>query len=215
MRKLDEKGDLLLPLVAVIVLLLGSLGFAVWAFMGRQDYKNNTDEKISEAVAVAEQALTIKKDAEYAEAAKSPYVTYQGPGAFGTLTIPHPRTWSVYADQQGRSSQPVDGFMHPGFVSADENTNYALRFQVIEQTYDAVLKTFDGAVKQGKVAVAGYSLPLVQSVLGSRLEGEVVSKKQGVMVLLPLRDKTIKFWTEGSEYGADFEEILKQFSFIP
>ncbi len=217
MLKLNEKGDLLIPLVLVATLLAGAIGFGIWAFMGRQDYKNNTDEKIAEAVRVAEDALSIKKDAEAAEAAKNPYTTYVGPAAFGTVSIAHPKTWGVYADERGTGSEPLNGFMHPDYVPADSNSvNYALRFQVLEQPYDTVLKQYESMLKQGKVAAAGYRLPKVDSVAGSRLEGEITStRKQGVLIILPLRDKTVKIWTEGDKFRADFEEILKQLTFVP
>lgn len=215
MHKLNEKGELLIPLIVVGVLLLGSLAFGFWAFAGRQDYKNNTDQKIAEAVKAAEEVLTIKKDAEFAEEQKLPHTSYTGPAAYGTLDITYPKTWSVYVDEDGGNSQPLNGYMHPRYVMADGDSSYALRFQVLGQAYDQALKQFESAVRQGKVSVAAYRLPKVESVAGSRLQGEVVSKKQGVMILMPLRDKTLKLWTEGSEYTSDFETILQNFTFIP
>lgn len=217
MRKLDEKGSLLIPLVLVSTLLLAALAFGFWAFAGRQDYKNNAESKIDEAVKDAEAALTIEKDAEAAEAAKRPYVVYTSPSTFGTMKISHPRTWSVYADEGGTNGAgALKGYMHPGYVPAETSSiNYALRFEVLSQQYDQVLRQFDGPVRQGRAAVSGYRLPEVANVSGVRIEGELTGLKQGVLILLPLRDKTIKLWTEGQQFRADFEEILKQFTFIP
>lgn len=208
------RSPLLIPLIIVVVLLLVSFGFGVWAFMGRQDYKNNVDEKVSQAVAVAEENLTIKKDAEFAESYKLPYTTFRGPAAFGTLTIQYPKTWSNYVD--GRGNTPVDGYMQPNYVSSNNNeTNYALRYQVVERHYDEEIKQFDSRVKNGRVTAAAYRLPTQDSILGLRVEGELDSRKSGVMVVLPLRDKTVKVWTEGAEFRSDFEKILQELTFVP
>lgn len=216
MHKLDEKGLLLIPLVVVAVLLLTSLGFGFWAFAGRQDYKNNVDKKIAAAVEAAEVKLAAEKDAEFAEKEKSPYQTYQGSATYGSVVITYPKSWSAYIDESPGGSTVVSGFFHPNFVpAADSDATFALRFEVVNTAYDAVMKSFDNNVKSGKVRSSAYRAPKVDSVLGSMLEGDISNKKQGVMVLLPLRDKTIKLWTEGQEFRSDFSAVLEAFSFIP
>lgn len=216
MHKLNEEGSLLVPLIAVSVLLLSSLGFGFWAFAGRQDYKNNVDAKIQEAVVAANETLTAEKDAEFAEKEKSPFVTYAGSATYGALTITYPKTWSAYIDETGKGATPLSGYMHPRFVPAtNSDTNFAFRFEVVDTAYDTVLKTFDSGVRTGKVSVNAYRAPKVDSVLGARIEGEIISRKQGVLVLLPIRDKTIKVWTEGQEFRADFSAILEALSFVP
>lgn len=214
MHKLDQKGELLIPLVLVSVLLLGALGFGIWAFMGRQDYKNNVDQKIVEAVEVAEENLTIKKDAEFAESYKLPYTTYRGPAAFGTITIQYPKTWSNYVDEQNNGT-PVDGYMQPGYVSANEDTNYALRYQVVNRQYDQEVKGIESRVKNGTAKTSAYRLPKLESVLGIKVVGEIDNRNTGTMIMMPLRDKTIKVWTEGEEFTNDFEAILKELTFVP
>lgn len=214
MHKLDQKGELLIPLILVSTLLLVSIGFGAWAFMGMQDYKNNSDQKSAEAVAIAEENLTIKKDAEFAESYKLPYTTYQGPAAFGTLTIQYPKTWSNYLNDSG--GIPVDGYMQPGYVSAkDEVTNYSLRYQVTEQQYDEEIRRFESRVRSGRATTKAYRSPKQESILGMYVSGELETRKQGAMVILPLRDKTIKIWTEGEEFRGDFEKILQEFTFVP
>lgn len=213
MRKLNEMGSLLLPLIIVSLLLLGALGFGYWAYAGLQDYKNNVDIKITEAVEAAEKIIAAEKESEYAEKEKSPFVTYQGPSTYGSLVITYPKTWSVYIDEG--SSAPLSGIMHPRFVPANDETSYALRFEVVNKAYDTELKAFDSKVKNGQIRVSAYRAPKVDSMLGSRLEGELTNKKQGVLILLPLRDKTLKLWTEGQDYRSDFDTLLAVFNFVP
>lgn len=215
MHKLNERGSLLIPLIITGSLLFFSLIFAFWAFAGRQEYKNDVDGKIAEAVEAAEDQLSIEKEQEFAELQKSPYETYTGPSAFGTLSITYPKTWSVYLNDSS-STQPVKGYMHPDIVTAEKQGSiFAFRFEVVNQNFDAVAKTFDGKVKSQDVTYTVYRIPKQQSVAGARIVGIIEDKTQGEMVILPLRDKTIKIWTEGSDYRKDFEAILQEFNFVP
>ncbi len=214
MHTLDEKGGLLIPLVLVIVLLLGALGFGAWAFSGRQDYKNNVDSKIAAAVETANEKLSVEKEAEFAEREKSPSKSYQGPTALGAINIVYPKTWSAYVVESEGGNIVLSGYFHPGFVhDVRSDSSFAFRLEIVNDTYDAVIKTFDSKVKSGKVSVAAYRAPKVEASLGAMLTGDITSKKQGTLVLLPLRDKTIRLWTEGQDYKGDFDAILKELTF--
>lgn len=217
MHKLNENGSLVAPLVITIVLLLGSLGFAGWAYVGRQDFKDNVDKKIDAAVVVARQEEATQKDTEFTEKEKSPFKTYTGPVTFGSIAIIYPKTWSSHVIENSKNAAPIAGFFHPDYVpDVAGATAFAFRLEVVNTPYDQVLKTFDATVKTGKTKVSAYRAPKVESVLGSRIEGELSAKKEGEMVLLPLRDKTIKLWTEGSEFRSDFTSIiLANLTFTP
>jgi hypothetical protein len=213
MFKLDEKGSLALPLAIVSFFLVASLSFAIWAFIGRQDFKNNVDQKVEAAVEVAKTEEAARKDAEFAEAEKQPFRTYQGSDIFGSLRFDYPKTWSSYS---GGKSGATDLYYYPDSVpEVASETAFALRVQIVSTAYDQSLKTFDSSAKSGKVTVAAFRPSKVPSVLGSRLNGEVVSKKQGSMVLLPLRDKTIKIWTESNSFINDFNVLLESLSYSP
>src|SRR5471030_1451582 len=94
---------LLIPLILAILLLIGAGAFGAWAFSSRQDYKNNTDQKVAAAVTVAEQKTTETDTAQAAEAAKQPLKPYNGPEAYGSVVIKYPKTWSAYVDETGSS----------------------------------------------------------------------------------------------------------------
>lgn len=209
-----EKNGLIVSLLITSVLLVGSIGFGAWAFMGRQDYKNNVDTKVGQAVETAEVNLTLKKDAEFAEEYKKPFSIYKGPSEYGTLTITYPKTWSNYVNQQAGSTL-LDGYMHKDFVSADtQNTHYAFRYQVTSSPYDQELKMFESTITGGQMKSSAYSSPKQPSARAIRLEGIVDNNKSGVMVLIELRGNTIKVWTEGDSFRNDFESILKDLTFI-
>jgi hypothetical protein len=214
MHKLDQKGSLLVPLILVSLLMLGALGFGAWAFAGRQEYKNNVDSKIAEAVEVANEKISLEKEAEFAERDKQPFKTYQGPSAFGALKVPYPRTWSAYIVEAEAGNAVVNGYLHPNFVpDIKSDTSFALRFEVLSSAYDAEVRKFETKIKTGKITAASYRAPKVQEASGLLLSGEIDVKKSGTMVLLPVRDKTIRIWTEGQDFKGDFDTMLNELTF--
>jgi len=220
MKRLDQRGAINAWLIAFIVTLLITLialGFGLWAFSGRQEYKNKVDEKVAIAVADAETANSLKKDTEFAEKEKNPLRTYTGPATYGSLSISYPKTWSAYVDETAKSNLPLSGSLNPSFVPGlQSNLPVALRFTVSSSNYSSVIKTFDSLVKAGKIKVTPYKSDKVPSVIGVRLDGEISIGKQGSMVIVPLRDKTLQVWTESPQFVPDFNTIiLPNLVFVP
>jgi hypothetical protein len=220
MKHLDQRGSVdswLIAFVVAVVLAFGALGFGIWAFTGRQDYKNNVDEKISVAVTEAEQANTEKKDKEFAEKEKNPLRIYAGPATYGSVSISYPKTWSAYVDETAKTNIPLSGALNPGFVPGIQSSlPVALRFTVTSNNYANVVRTFDSQVKAGKIKVTPYKAEKVQSVTGVRLDGEIVKDKQGSMIIVPLRDKTLQVSTESPQFIPDFNTIiLPNLVFVP
>lgn len=212
LHRLDQQGIVdvwFLAFIVTICLLLGSLGFGIWAFMGKQDYKNNVQPKIDAAVSQAQEETSAKKDAEFVEKEKNPLRTYTGPSAYGSVAVSYPKTWNIYADESSRSSSPLDAYLNPNFVPGlQSGNNVALRIQVVGTSYADTVKSLDSQVKNGKVTTVPYAVAKVPTVVGLRVDGEVASKKQGAMIIVPVRDKTLKIWTEASQYVGDFNTII-------
>lgn len=212
MKQRDERGELnvlLVPVIALGVLFIAAGGFAVWAFMGRQDYKNNVDQKIAVATA-NEKKLTQTEDAKiYAEQAKNPLSTYIGPGAYGSINIQYPRTWSTYVATSSASLNGLDVYFNPNAVPSvsDPTASFSLRVKVSSQKYDAVARQY---ATNKRVSISTYKLPKVDdaAALGVRVEGQITPNKQGVMIVLPLRDKTLQIWTESADYLKDLNNII-------
>lgn len=212
----QKKRTWVLP-VTLGTLLLFSLIFALWAFLGMNDYKNNSDKKADVAVEKALADQKKKLDAESEEKEKSPFQPFKAGVEFGSLAMTYPKSWGMYVDTKvSGATSSIDGYAHPGYVpSMNSDTAFALRFQVSTREYSSELKVFDGGVKSGAVKVSPYRPEQVNTVLGSRIEGQVSSKRTGVMYLLPLRDKTIKIWTESTAYNADLDKVMKSLTFVP
>ena len=221
MNKLDQRGALnilLIPFIMVCLFLVGVSSFGIWAYGQRQDYKNNADKK---AAVVADKAVKAAQDADkvtYAELIKQPFDTYIGPAAYGNVTVKYPRTWSGYVQEGASSSEPVNAYFHPNVVPNvnDQNNAFALRVEVVQRSYDAVLSDYTSQIKDGKVTVAPYHLDKVPSVVGSRVEGQITSTKQGTMIILPLRNMTLKVSTESNTFKPDLDtSILPNLTFSP
>lgn len=222
-QPLGQRGEanvLLIPVIVLAVLFVGVGSFAVWAYNGRQDYKNNVDAKISSAVDANTHTVQAKDAAQYAEAAKNPLTTYTGPDAYGSVKISYPKTWSAYVDTTD-SGTPLNAYFHAGYVpSTNSRQTYNLRIQVNSQPYSTVLSAYSGQVQSGKVTSAPYTLPKVPGVVGTVLTGAVVQNQpnggSGTMVLIPLRNTTLEIWTESNSYLADFNTyILPNLTFSP
>lgn len=210
----------LLPFVIAAVLFIIAAGFGAWAYTERQDYKDNSDQKAAAAAEAAKMATQQEEAAKYTEEAKSPLKTFIGPADFGSVTFQYPKTWSGYVVQDSSSSSdmPLDGYFHPDVVPDVDlpASVFALRVSIVSEPYSEVLENYASSVEEGKAVVAPYKLPKVDSVVGSRVDGDIEQGKKGSMVLLPLRNVTLKVWTETDQYLNDFNGIvLASLSFSP
>lgn len=218
----DQRGAinvLLIPLILVIVFFVAAAGFGYWAFSSREDYKNNSDAKVATAVTAAESRTKSSDAKEYAEREKKPLRSYVGPAAFGAISVQYPKTWSAYVvEGDDNSSLPVDGYFNPDFVPnvVDQSKSFALRVQLTSDSYDNVLQEFQGSVQTGKATVSPYKLNKVPNIVGSIVTGQLNSTKQGTMVILPLRNMTLKVWSDSSAFLPDLNNIiLPNLSFTP
>jgi hypothetical protein len=200
----------LVGLVVTAVLLVGSLAFGLWAFMSRQDYKNNSDKKAAAAAAESKTETQAEDAIKYAEEAKNPLKTHTGPDQFGKISVQYPKTWSAYIIESDRGGASVNDYFHPNVVPdvGEEDSSYSLRIQVVSQAYDNVVDDYKSEVENGKVTAAPYALPKVPDVVGTRIDGQIESDKQGSMLIFPLRNLTLKVWTESSDYLSDFNTII-------
>ena len=222
MKRLNDNGGIaaVVTIALLATFFVAAVGFGVWAYQGRQDYKNHSDQKVAAAVATAKDQQKKEDAKAITDAKNNPFDTYQGPEQYGSLVVKYPRSWSSYVDATGKSSAVVDGYFYPGTVPAlnDAGSVFALRIQVLSQNYsDAVANLSsqqNGATTKAKIAP--YSLPKVPSVVGIRVDGPLSQNKTGSMIVLPLRDKTIEVWTESSQYQQDFNNnILPNLTFSP
>jgi hypothetical protein len=218
--KLNQNGTVNTTAVSVVlgILLIVSLIFGFWAFSGRQKYKDNNSQLISQAVSSAETQQKATDNKNFSNAEQNPLLEYVGPEEYGTIGLYYPRTWSSYVDLSGSDGNPVDGYFYPGTipsVSDDGTYNFALRLQVNSSGYASQLQNYQG---NDQVTVTAYSLPKVPSVVGVMVTGQlsIGDGIDGTLVILPLRTEALELWTEGTAYQTEFtNDILANLSFSP
>ncbi len=204
----------------LISLLLLAVVFGVWAYQGRQDYKNNVDEKITAAIADARQGIVAEEQQKFTEQSKSPLRTWVGPESFGAIRVKYPRTWSGYVASHDDRQPYVDAYFQQGTVPdvTDQKSVFALRVRVSGNSYSTIMQQYQGSVKSGLASVTPYKLPKVKGVIGSKITGQIYgySGKTGTVIVLPLRNNALEIWTESNQYLNDFNKyILPNLTFSP
>jgi len=213
-------NKLAVPLIFVTICLLIAVVFGIWAFSGQQSYKNNTNKKIAVAVSMAQQQQKTADETSNA-AAQENLLPYHGPPVYGSLSLLYPKNWSAYvitASADDNSSTPINGYFQPGILPDVSNSAnvFALRVQILQQTYDQVVTQYQSLAQGGTVTVNAYSLPKVPNDVGIRVDGAIEQNIQGSMVILPLRETTLEIWTESTAEESDFNNIiLPNVSFSP
>jgi hypothetical protein len=217
MQKQDQAGSTSAVLAVVFgILFLAAASFGAWAFMGRQDYKDNSDKKSAAAVESAKKVQALELQKKFDEDYKNPNKTYQGPVSFGTVTFNYPKTWSAYIDENN-SAEPINGYLYPDKVpSIQSGTSYALRVELVSSAYSQLVQQFTSQVKSGKLKASAYVPPKMAGVPnvqpGTKFDGVVghssSGDQTGSMVVLQVRDKTLKIYTESPNFLADYSAIV-------
>lgn len=225
MQKHNQDGSTIVIVnVILVILLAGCAAFAIWAFQGRQDYKNNVDQKITTAVSKAETAQAAKLREQFAQESKNPNKTYSGSPTYGSVNFKYPKTWSAYVDETS-STTPINGYFHPDKVPGIlSQTALALRVELINTAYPNVIRQFDSQIKTGKVRASAYVPPQMNGkanvLAGIRFDGAINQSQripqQGSMVVIQVRDKTLRISTQSTDYLGDFNNIiLATLTFVP
>lgn len=220
MEPTNKSPRLLIVVTALLgFAFLGALVFGIWAFTGRSDYKNNSDKIADAAVqkALADQKVALQ--AQYDEQSKLPNKIYKGDPTYGSVTFNYPKTWSGYV-YSATSSQPLDAYFYPDVVPGGNNntTAFALRVELVNQDYASVLTGFDSGIRQGTLTSKAYVPPKMSTLNvqpGVRLDGAISQGKNGAMVIMKVRDKTLKVYTESNDFMSDFNNVLSSLTFTP
>jgi hypothetical protein len=213
----------ILVLVILVILLIGALAFGGWAFKNMQDYKNNSDKKAAIAVEEAKKTQAVQLQTEFTEQSKSPYKTFHGSPTYGSVTFNYPKSWSAYIDSSN-TSQPINGYFHPGEVPGTQSkTAYALRVELLNTDYSQLVQQYNSQITQGMLSAKAYVPPKMKNEAntsaGTYLSGQVNTDDQdqrGYLVIIKVRDKTLKIYTDSKEFQKDFDNIvLASLKFAP
>lgn len=208
-RKTRENGSeksMLIIVICLIVCLVGISALSVWLYMGYTDQKNNTDEKIAAAVAVAKNEQATSDDEKFAKREKEPLREFIGPEDYGRLAFNYPKTWSVYINKDVSKGGTYEAYLNPITVPPISATQqFALRVTIQETDYDKVLATYDSLVKKGDLKSTSVS---VEGNSGTRLDGAFTKDIRGSAVIYKIRDKTVTIRTDATTFKADFDALI-------
>jgi hypothetical protein len=192
------------------VLLLVSIGLLVWTYSQYLSYKNDIQPKIDVAVDAAVKAKQSELEQSFQlerERLKIPFRTNE---SIANVSFQYPRDWSQYLVEKESGSIQIDAAFHPGLVR--EDTIYALRLQVHEESYDDVLSDYQNEIEKGEVRAQPIK---ISNTPGVRLDGRYDRDREGSLVIFPIRDKTLVLTSESTAYARVYNEILKTLSFTP
>lgn len=201
------------------MLLIAALVFGGWAYSKMQDYKNNTNQKVAVALQNAKDAQTKQVQDAFDKANTK---QFQGSPTYGSITFNYPKTWSAYNDST--SSEPINAYFHPDVVPGTQSkTAYALRVELLSTDYAQIMQTFSTDIAQGHVTARAYVPPKLQGAAnvtaGTYLSGQVNDQdtsQLGNMVVLKVRDKTLKIYSESDTFANDFNNVvLASLTFAP
>lgn len=216
-----ERGEVNLLVVALGVMVAFVLVFAglfISSYMKERAATKNLNIKTAAAYAQGKDAgAKAQKAADEASArvaAETPYDTYTAPSAFGDFVIKYPKDWSSWVKEVAGGSTQVEFIATPDIVKVlpDNSINYAQHITLVNNTYENVKVSYDQRIKAKKVTAASAT---VSGISGTRYTGDYDTRHTGIVVLVPVRDKTMVFTCENTRYQSEFEATLKQSTIRP
>lgn len=192
--------------ISLIVMLVATSIFSVWLFIQYSDQKNNTDDKINAAVAIAEKNQSDADEAKFAQREKEPLRQFVGPDDYGRLTFSYPKTWSAFVNKDVSKGGTYEAYLNPVVVPpVSAVQQFAIRVTIEEKPYDKVLATYDSLVKKGSLKSSSVS---VDGNSGTRLDGAFSKDIRGSAVIYKIRDKTVTIRTDAETFTPDFNALI-------
>ena len=189
------------------VLAIGLGVLTATLFVNNSNLQDDIDSRVDIAVAEAKKKQAEELESIFAEREKEPMNRFTGPEDYGSLSFKHPRTWSVFIARDASSGGEFEAYLNPGSVPAPSASQiFALRVNIKPQEYSAVVKSFDGLVKSGKLRSSVFTLG---DIVGTRFDGEFSTDIIGAQIVLRVRDKTITIRTDSEAFLGDFNNLIK------
>ena len=153
-----------------------------------------------------------RKQAEYdqgqcLEQAKSQRIEFVGPTEYGRVSFLYPKIWSVYIANDGSDRGDYKAYLHPVSVPSTTNksSRFALRLEIINKNMDTVLNDYQSRLKKGELTSSSTEF---NGISATRIDGTFEKELRGSVVLMKVRDKTIRFSTDADTFKPDFQTIL-------
>jgi hypothetical protein len=147
------------------------------------------------------------------EEAQSPYRSYTAPRSAGSFQLRFPKNWSAMADI-GEDGDELEFTAHPDLldVSDSEGAAYALVVKLVNQRSSALLREYNEAAADKRVSSKAVR---VSGVAATWYEGRYDDDHNGVIVIVPMRDRTLTFETQDRQFINQFNQVLQQSKLAP
>jgi len=208
--KNDQNGNvttIAIGVLAFLVIVLG--GLSTWALISYNQERQTVNQQVSDAVQEAREQQRAEDEKRFEEERKNPYRSYSVPEVFGGITLEFPRNWSLHVKDSTSGATQVDLTMHPEIIreSAGSLDIYAFRMQLVDRLFESANRNYQRDAERGNLKAEAVT---ISGIDGVQYDGEVVRNKNGRLVVLPYRDKTIVMWTESRDFISDFQEIMRR-----
>lgn len=189
----------------ILFLIAGSL--AIWAYMQYSHEKSNVDSKVAIEVAKGKSEQAESDQKKFSEEAKNPRIEFVGPSEYGRVSFMYPKTWSVYIENDGSNRGDYKAYLNPVAVPSASNkaSRFALRLEIINKNLDTVLNDYQSRLKKGELTSSSTEF---NGISATRIDGTFEKELHGSVVLMKVRDKTIRFSTDADIFKPDFQTIL-------
>jgi len=189
----------------ILFLIAGSL--AIWAYMQYSREKSDVNSKVAIKVAEGKREQAEFDWRKYSDEAKNLRVEFVGPTEYGRVSFMYTKTWSVYIANDGSDRGDYKAYFHPVSVPSitNKNSRFALRLEIINKNMDTVLNEYQSRLKKGELTSSSTEF---NGISATRIDGTFEKELRGSVVLMKVRDKTIRFSTDADTFKPDFQTIL-------
>lgn len=208
-QKKNSVSEIVL-LVVVCLIAAVAIVAAVYFFMQWNDLNNNFESRVAQERSEAEAAQMKADEERFQEERKSPYSPFSGPDDYGAIYFEYPKTWDVYVSKDGTKGD-YEAYFAAGSVPSvtdTENSRYALRFLIKNQSLDTVQRQYDTLVNNGQLSARNYT---VGSISGTLFTGMITKSINGQVFLAKINDKTLVMQTDSTaHFETDFANVLSK-----
>jgi hypothetical protein len=217
LKKQNSSGQVNLLLVLAVFLGIGTVlfgGLSIVSFRRAQKATASLEKAKSDAFEAGRAQQKTEDEERFSEEQKTPFRSYVAPSLFGGFELKFPKVWNLYVIENDGASNQVDLIAHPSLIRVlpKSDNAYALRAMLSKELKDAAYRKYENLVKTGKLKAKTIFVSGIESI---RLDGRYDQKHDGVVVLVPVRDKTLILITEDQKYLPDFEQVLSQSKIVP
>lgn len=209
-----QRGEINPLIVVVVVLTLSVLGlgiFGTWSYMNYIDQRDRVAPKIAAAVSAAKKEQADADTKIFLEKEKQPLRPFAGPDDFGHVQFNFPKTWNAYLSNNGADGTGFEAYFQPDAVQSIGVKPSALRVSITNVPYEQSLAVYYDLIRTGSLKTSPIT---VDGATGVRLDGNFSEQISGAMVIMKIRDKTLRVYTESKAFLPDFNtNILPTFKF--